>query len=234
MIPLHDDNPTRHLPLITIALIALCGLVYLWQLAGGESEAARQAYRFGLIPAVLLGEKTLPVGLNPVAPEWTMLTSMFLHGGLLHLGGNMLYLWIFGNNVEDALGPLRFTLFYLLAGVVAALAQTLSEPHSTIPMIGASGAISGVLGAYLVLHPRANVLVLIWLGVFSQLVRVPAFVVLGFYAALQVVNATLAQAGEGGVAWFAHLGGFLAGLLLIKPFCLGRPPPLGQRRGPWG
>jgi len=109
----------------------------------------------------------------------------------------------------------------------------LSAPHSTIPMIGASGAISGILGAYLVLHPRANVLVLIWLGVFSQLVRVPAFIVLGVYLLLQVVNAATAQAGQGGVAWFAHLGGFIAGLVLIKPFAIGRPPALGRRRGPW-
>src|SRR5262245_16986711 len=160
MIPIHDDNPTHRTPIVTIALIVACVLVYLWQVSLG-SRAGAVVYSFGFIPAVLFTDVSLPPELA-VVPAWvTLFTSMFLHGGFMHLGGNMLYLWVFGNNSEDVCGHLRFLLFYLLCGVAAAFAQALPNPASEVPMIGASGAISGLLGAYLLLFPRARVHVLI-------------------------------------------------------------------------
>jgi membrane associated rhomboid family serine protease len=161
---------------------------------------------------------------------------MFLHGGWMHLIGNMLYLWIFGNNVEDAMGHVRFPIFYLLCGIAAALAQGFYDPNSAVPMIGASGAIGGVLGGYLLLYPRARVLVLIPLGFFTQLIRIPALAVLGFWFVLQFIQSALSSGEGGGVAYWAHIGGFVAGMVLILVFrdkgipLLGRP----RRRGPWG
>lgn len=221
MIPLRDDNPTRRTPVLTIALLGACVLVFLWQVSL-PPEAARQAvYAFGVTPAVLTGAARLPAEVAAV-PAWlTVFTSMFLHGGWLHLIGNMLYLWIFGDNVEDDLGHGRFLLFYLLCGVAAVAAQAAPAPESTVPMIGASGAISGILGAYLVLHPRARVLVFIPLGLFSQLLRLPAMLVLGLWFGLQLLS-SLGQADGGGVAFRAHVGGFVAGLVLA---------PLMKRRG---
>jgi membrane associated rhomboid family serine protease len=143
---------------------------------------------------------------------------MFMHGGFFHLFGNMLYLWIFGNNIEDSLGHVRFIFFYLLCGVIAAYSHALSAPGSAIPMIGASGAVSGILGAYLLLFPYARVHTLIFLGFFVQTIKVPALIVIGFWAIIQVINGLLASgiSNQGGIAWFAHLGGFLAGLVFIK------------------
>jgi membrane associated rhomboid family serine protease len=179
-------------------------------------EAAVRA--LGVTPATLIGHQRLPPELYLVPPGATLVTSMFLHGGVMHLAGNMLYLWIFGNNVEDAMGHARFVIFYLLCGVAAALAQALPNADSAIPMIGASGAISGVLGAYLLLFPRAHVLVLIPLGVFTRLIHLPAMFVLGFWFVLQLINSALAAGGQGGVAWGAHIGGFIAGMILIPLF----------------
>jgi membrane associated rhomboid family serine protease len=220
MIPLRDDNPTRIVPVVTYALIASCVLVFLWQVSlGARMEAA--IYAYGLIPDVLLGDARLPPELA-VVPAWlTVFTSMFMHGGWMHLIGNMLYLWIFADNVEDRLGHGRFVVFYALCGIAAALAQALPDPDSQIPMVGASGAISGVLGAYLLLYPRAHVLVLIPLGPLSQLVRLPALLVLGLWFALQLVSELFASEGAG-VAFRAHIGGFVAGLLLLPVFRLGR------------
>ena len=143
---------------------------------------------------------------------------MFLHGGLLHIGGNMLYLWIFGNNIEDRLGHFRFLLFYLVSGIIASYAHALSAPSSTVPMIGASGAVAGVLGAYILLFPHARVHTLIFFGFFIQVIKIPALIVIGFWAIIQVINGILSQGllPQGGVAWFAHIGGFLTGLLTIK------------------
>ncbi|MBM4128963.1 MAG: rhomboid family intramembrane serine protease, partial [Nitrospira sp.] len=151
-------------------------------------------------------------------PVLTIFSAMFMHGGILHLAGNMLYLWIFGNNIEDKLGHVRFLVFYIFCGIVSAYAHAITEPHSLIPMIGASGAISGILGAYLLLFPRAGVYTLIFLGFFIQIVKIPAFVVIGFWAIIQFINGLLSTGliKEGGVAWFAHIGGFLTGLLTIK------------------
>jgi membrane associated rhomboid family serine protease len=166
---------------------------------------------------VLLQGASLPPEMTVVPPLATVFTSMFLHGGWLHLIGNMLYMWIFADNIEDAMGHARFVVFYLLCGIAAALAQALPAPGSEIPMIGASGAISGVLGAYLLLHPRAHVMVLIPLGFFSQLTRLPALLVLGLWFALQLVSELGAPEGAG-VAFRAHIGGFVAGMALIPFF----------------
>lgn len=213
MIPYRDDNPTSTFPFVTIGIIALNIVIYLWEVFSplGEQQIA---FSYGAVPHNLLTfEKT-----QPIHPAATIFSSMFLHGGIFHLGGNMLYLWIFGNNIEDRLGHARFIVFYLLTGVVAAYAHTITEPSSLVPMIGASGAVSGVLGAYLLLFPHARVHTILILGFFWQVVRVPALIVIGFWAIIQFVNGlvTKGMPGQGGVAWFAHLGGFLFGLIMIK------------------
>ncbi len=218
MIPLHDDNPTTIWPYVTVTLIGACVLVFLWQVAHEPQAQQAIAYSLGVVPAVLFGYRELPVELQLVPPKLTVLTSMFLHGGWMHLIGNMLYLWIFGNNVEDSMGHGRFIVVYALCGVAAALAQGWFYPESTIPMIGASGAISGVLGAYLLLHPQARVLVLIPLGIIMQLVRLPAMWVLGLWFGLQLLSELFADPNSPGVAFRAHIGGFLAGLALIPIF----------------
>jgi len=245
MIPLHDDNPTRVFPIVTVTVIALCVVVFLWQLSLGR-DGGWAVYAFGLIPAVLLGDRALPPEIALLPPTATVFTSMFMHGGWMHLIGNMLYLWIFGNNVEDAMGHWRFVVFYLVAGVGAALAQAFLNPASSVPMIGASGAISGVLGAYLLLYPHARVMVLIFLGIFARILYPPALFVLGFWFVLQFVNAMMTKGGGGGVAFWAHVGGFVAGVALIPIFRDRRVPLFGgarqrrkgpwdtRRRGPWG
>ena len=217
MIPLHDDNPTTIQPYATIGVIASCILVFLWQLSLGPA-AESTLYALGVIPAVLLGYADLDPELSIVPPTVSVFTSMFLHGGWMHLIGNMLYLWIFGNNVEDAMGHGRFLAFYLLSGIAAVYAQALPDPASTSPMIGASGAISGVLGAYLLLYPHARVLVVIPFGFYFHTTRLPAVWVLGFWFAMQLLSSVLAGAQQGGVAFRAHLGGFIVGALLIPLF----------------
>lgn len=173
--------------------------------------------QYGLIPGELLGGKDLPPTI--VAPIWfTLLSSMFLHGGIVHLLGNMLYLWIFGDNVEEAMGPLRFFVFYLLCGLAAAFAQISVSPATSIPMVGASGAIAGILAAYFMLYPRARVLTLIPLFFFLRLVAVPAAFLLGFWFVWQVLASTGSTGDAGGIAFFAHIGGFVAGLFLVFPF----------------
>lgn len=211
MIPLSDENRTSRTPVVSYALLGAIVLAFVWQLQAGDAAV----YAFGLIPARLVHGALLPPQLD-WAPAWaTVFTSMFLHGGWLHLGGNLLYLWIFGDNVEDALGRGRFVAFYLLCGVAAALVQTVSETTSIIPMIGASGAISGVLGAYLRLFPHAQVRVLIPLFIVFYTIRVPAWVVLGLWFLFQLASSAMIQPGQGGVAFFAHIGGFLSGLILV-------------------
>ena len=218
MIPLHDDNPTTIKPLLTISFIVACVLVFLWQVSLGTRGFEAAVFSLGVIPATLLGDKVLPPELALVPPAMTVFTSMFLHGGWMHLIGNMLYLWIFGNNIEDAMGHLRFVVFYLLCGIAAVYAQALPNMDSTIPMIGASGAISGVLGAYLLLYPRAHVLVMVPLGFYMRTMQLPAMVVLGFWFVLQLVNSALADPGKCGVAFGAHIGGFIAGMVLLPLF----------------
>ena len=223
MITLRDENPTTLTPVVTVALIVLNGLVYLYQLSLGQAEESF-ILSYAAVPAELFhrgsgGVENIVVGDPRVPAGITVLTSMFLHGGFLHLGGNMLYLWIFGNNIEDIMGHGRFIVFYLLAGLAAVFAHAVTAPESTVPMIGASGAISGVLGAYLLLFPKARVQVLLLLGVFTRIVPVPAVVVLGFWFVVQILNGVFSLGGPGGgVAWFAHIGGFVTGLALIKIF----------------
>ena len=217
LIPLRDDNPTQLTPVVSYAIIAACVLVFLWQISLGANQQAA-VYSLGLIPTVLLQGASLPPELTTVPPLATVFTSMFLHGGWLHLIGNMLYLWIFADNIEDAMGHGRFVVFYLLCGIAAALGQILMQTDSIIPMLGASGAISGVLGGYLLLFPRRRVRALI----FNFLTEVPAFVALGIWIVYQIVIGYLTPAGTGGVAYAAHIGGFIAGLVLIKIFAIGR------------
>lgn len=218
MIPLHDDNPTHIVPFVTVSFIVVCILAFLWQLSFG-TEMQQVVYSLGATPAILFGHYDLPVDVARV-PDWlTAFTSMFLHGGWMHLIGNMLYLWIFGNNVEEAMGHVRFIMFYLICGLIALLANALPDTSSTIPMIGASGAISGILGAYLLLYPRARVLVAIPLGFYFHTIRLPAIWVLSFWFVLQLFN-TVSSIGHqgGGIAWLAHIGGFAAGVLLVPLF----------------
>jgi membrane associated rhomboid family serine protease len=220
MIPLHDDNPSSTRPLVSVMFLVLCVLVFLWQLSLGGVAGRGAVYAFGVIPAVLLGRTDLPAEMSFVPPLLTLLTSMFMHGGWLHLLGNMLYLWIFADNVEDSMGHGRFIVFYLLCGVAAAFAQALPDPSSMTPMVGASGAISGVLGAYLLLYPHARVLTLIPLGIWFPMVRVPAGILLAIWFGLQLFSSWWAQnhaASPVGVAFGAHIGGFLAGMVLV-PF----------------
>lgn len=218
MIPLHDDNPTTLMPLVTVGLIVACTAVFLWQVTLPPGAAERAVYAYGMIPAVLFGERELPAEVAAIPATLSVLTSMFLHGGWMHLIGNMLYLWIFGNNVEDAMGHGRFVVFYLLCGLAAALAQAFQDPGSAVPMIGASGAIGGVLGAYVLLYPRARVLVLVPLGFFFYTLRIPAMIVLGLWFGLQFLSSALSAGQVGGVAYWAHIGGFVAGMVLILPF----------------
>ncbi len=218
MIPIHDDNPTEIKPVLTVTFIVICVVVFLWQVS--QSPGGQQAivYALGVIPAVLFDAAELPPELAWVPPTATIFTSMFLHGGWMHLIGNMLYLWVFGNNVEDAMGHFRFVIFYLLCGVAAVFAQALPAPESQIPMVGASGAISGVLGAYLLLHPHARILVAIPFGFYLHTVRLSAIWVLGLWFVMQLISSLTVSSEGGGVAFGAHIGGFVAGMALIPFF----------------
>jgi len=243
MFPFSDDNPSSLTPIVTWSLIAACVAVFLWQLALGDT-GNRAIFGFGMIPARLFGGAELPVGIPTVAPTMTVLTSMFMHGGIMHLGGNMLFLWIFGDNVEDSMGHSRYLVFYVVCGIAAAMTQAWIDPNSTIPMIGASGAISGVLGAYLVLHPQATVRTLIILGYFVTVMHIPAIIVLGVWFAMQFFSATVSPSDVGGVAFWAHVGGFVAGMALVWFFkkrevglwqpAHSRAFETERRRGPWG
>lgn len=241
MIPIRDENPTVLTPVITLGLIVVTGLVWVVVQGAGSPEAlARSVCELGLIPADVLGRVApgtqIPMGGGTVCRlggdgSWlTVLSSMFLHGGWFHLIGNLWFLWVFGNNVEDAMGHGRFLAFYLICGVAAAVAQILPQPGSRVPMVGASGAISGVMGAYLVLYPRVRVQLLVFLGFFVTTVKVPAYLMLLYWALLQLVGSVpqLADAGSGGVAFLAHLGGFVAGVALIRAFV--KPELLRQHR----
>ena len=218
MIPLRDDNPTVLWPVVTVALIAANALVFFYELSilsRGSQALDAFIYQAGMVPA------SLTRGPIPGTGGYsTILSSMFLHGGWMHIIGNMLYLWIFGNNIEDSMGHLSFTIFYLLTGTAAAVAHLAFNPASTVPTIGASGAVSGVLGAYLVLFPHARVQTLVMLGWFIRIVYLPAWVLLIFWIGLQLLNQALAPMDPrtGGVAYAAHIGGFVAGLVLIPLF----------------
>lgn len=217
MIPIKDDIPSTSFPVVTVSIIGLnCAGFFYQILLGAQGE--RLVSVFGIIPYELTHFKDIPP-YTPIPLPLTILTSMFLHGGLAHLFGNMIYLWIFGDNVEDSMGHVRFVVFYLLCGLAAAVTQIMVSPSSTIPMIGASGAISGVLGAYLLLYPHAKVLTLIFLGFFIETVRIPASLLLTFWIIVQFLSGAFSLASRsGGVAWFAHIGGFIMGILLISSF----------------
>ena len=223
MIPLKDDIPTRRFPIVTVALIAINVIVYfvlehgLWGLGQTGNEVVVE---YGAIPSEITNGQNLP-GPGDQAPFWlTIWTSMFLHGSLIHLGGNMLFLWVFGNNIEDAMNRLVFVVFYLLGGLAALGLQVAMDPNSVVPTVGASGAIAGVLGAYARLYPRARVVTLIIIIIFFTVITLPALLVLGLWFLLQLLpafNDPVGSAG-GGVAYFAHIGGFLFGVLAIKLF----------------
>ena len=218
MIPLKDDNPTSKKPIVTYFLIGLCVLIFLIQLNSQSYKTGQLFYSYGLIPSVLMGNNELPMDLYAVPSYLTIFTSMFMHGGFMHLIGNMLYMWIFADNIEDNLGPSKFLIFYLLSGIGAAMTQVLMDTQSQIPMVGASGAIGGVLGAYIINYPKARVLVLIPFGFFSQLIKIKALYVLGFWFVLQFINSSMMSSQGGGVAYAAHIGGFVSGMVLILFF----------------
>jgi membrane associated rhomboid family serine protease len=233
MIPISDDNPARRTAFVNWTIIVLCVVAYLWE-RSLASEFNLALAVLGFVPAAYFSGHTTITGDIGVPPELTILTSMFLHGGILHLAGNMLYLWIFGNNVEDAFGHLRFLAFYLLCGAAAALAVAYIDPSSRVPMIGASGAISGVLAAYVMLYPRAHVTVIVPLGIIPYPLTIAAMWVVGFWFLMQLISAGLADPGQAGTAWWAHVGGFVAGLLLTLLLKPGDIPLFGQvHRGPW-
>ena len=219
MIPLKDDNPTEIQPIVTIGFIVACTLVFLYQVSLPAKLGEIFVYQYGAIPAVVFGHANLPAEIVAVPPYGSLITSMFLHGGWMHLIGNMLYLWIFGNNIEDVMGHVKFVIFYGLCGILAALSHAAIDSGSPVPMVGASGAISGVLGAYLLLYPHAKVLVLIPFGFFSQMIYVPASIVLGLWFLMQLLSGGMSIGSQGGgVAFFAHIGGFIAGMALIPFF----------------
>ncbi|MCI0706288.1 MAG: rhomboid family intramembrane serine protease [Ignavibacteriae bacterium] len=219
MIPLKDKNPTHRVPVVNISIIVLNVVAFLYELSLGP-ELESFFYVYGVVPntvSTAFSEMSLNGGVLI-----SLFSSMFLHGGFLHLGGNMLYLWVFGDNVEDKLGHGRYALFYILCGLGATVAHIVISPNSPIPTVGASGAISGVLGAYLLMFPRARVVTVIPIFFFLQVAELPALVVLGLWFVLQFFNGLASlgpeTAGMGGVAWWAHIGGFVAGLGLVLPF----------------
>jgi membrane associated rhomboid family serine protease len=228
MFPLRDDNPTEIFPLFTMAIIAACVAVWVWvQGAGTNMDAlAGSVCSLGAIPAEITGARTEgPVELAPGLTcrlgglAWgALFTSMFLHGSWMHLLGNMWFLWIFGNNIEDSMGHLRFLFFYVLSGLVAAGAHVVSDPSSAVPTVGASGAISAIMGAYFLLYPRARVMTLVPIVIFIRIIPLPAWLMLGYWFLIQILSAGVTGPGGGGVAFWAHIGGFVAGVALIIPF----------------
>jgi membrane associated rhomboid family serine protease len=223
LLPIKDDIPTRRFPIVTVALVAINVIVYfvfeqgLWELGDVGNE---RVVEYGAIPAEIT-DPGFEVGPADQAPFWlTIFTSMFMHGGLLHLGGNMLFLWIFGNNIEDSMGRLTFVLFYVLGGLAALGLHVLSDSESVIPTVGASGAIAAVLGAYARLYPRARVVTLVFIVIIFTVITLPALLVLGVWLLLQLLPAFSdpVTGGGGGVAYFAHIGGFVFGALAIKLF----------------
>jgi membrane associated rhomboid family serine protease len=241
--PVKDDIPTRRFPVLTVAIIAICCAVYflfehgLWDLGATGNE---RVLEYGAIPyeithpgkecaeaagqLVCEGQPGVSGTAPDQAPWWvTLFTSMFMHGSLLHLGGNMLFLWIFGNNIEDSMSELRFVAFYLLGGLIAVAAQVVVDPNAAVPTVGASGAIAAVLGGYALLYPRARVITVVFIVIFFTIIELPAMLVLGFWILTQLflgANDLGSQVvgGSGGVAYFAHIGGFVFGLLCIRLF----------------
>jgi membrane associated rhomboid family serine protease len=226
VIPIRDINPTERFAIVTMLLIVINIVVFIYEVLLGTA-GERFVSTYALFPAKLFSTKAM----NSGVPVWaTLFTSMFLHGGIVHVAGNMLYLWIFVNIIEVSLGDVRFVLFFFLCGAVAAYGHALANATSMVPMIGASGAISGVLGAYLMLYPRARVVTLLVLGFYIRTTEIPAMFVLGFWFILQFLSALMTSGTGQGVAWYAHIGGFLAGIVLIGLFKRRNVPFGGGRR----
>lgn len=252
MFPIRDENPTYRVPIFTVGFMAACILIYIMQFAAGPQGGRELIYSYGFIPSVFFGINDLPRELDAIPPFLTLFTSMFMHGDWMHLLGNMLFLWIFGNNIEDDLGHGRFVIFYFACGIAAAFAQGIVNTSSTIPMVGASGAISGILGAYILLYPRAKVVTLVFLGFLVTTARISAVWYLGIWFLIQAVSALATPTDGGGVAFWAHVGGFVAGVALLfvlrpqqglarptmpgwrRPARRPRSPPPKRRKGPWG
>ena len=221
MFPIKDNVPTRSFPVVTVSLIAANVLVYLWEVSKPGLNQHVEAW--GYYPCAVEGPCTTAAAQHHHELVETVFSSMFMHGGLLHIGGNMLFLWIFGDNVEDRMGHGRFIVFYLLCGITAALAQTAMAPDSPVPMVGASGAIAGVMGAYFVLYPRSRIVTLVPLFIFVQIMEVPAILFLGIWFFMQFISgvgsiATVAARNSGGVAFWAHVAGFVAGVAGVMVF----------------
>jgi membrane associated rhomboid family serine protease len=231
VIPFRDENPTTLPPVVTVGIVALNILAWVFlEGLGAERALTAAVCNYGLIPGEVL--QRLPPGsgiqmgpgafcaVDPGPQYWTVLSSMFMHGGWMHIIGNMVFFWVFGNNIEDAMGHGRFVVFYLVCGVAAAAAQIAVNPSSAVPMVGASGAISGVLGGYLLLYPRVRVHALVTLGFYFSRITLPAYVMLGYWILLQILGSLPALGAQetGGTAFFAHIGGFVAGLVLIRLF----------------
>jgi membrane associated rhomboid family serine protease len=249
VIPLKDNIPTDRFPLVTVALILANVIVYLLSIRHGGSiisgPSTPEVVKYGAIPLELThsgvhctivqtaAQQALGCGKGAVPgqiPTWeTVFTAMFMHASILHIGGNMLFLWIFGNNVEDAMGPVKYLAYYLLAGIAALALQVAVDPHSTAPTLGASGAIAGVLGGYILLYPRARVLTVVFIVLFFTVIELPALVMLGVWFAQQAVfgatDLTNPAGGGGGVAYFAHVGGFVFGLLTVRALATRRRRP---------
>jgi len=248
LIPLKDNIPTVNFPILTVALIVLnVGMYFFFQQGGlslGEPSGQHfneNVVEYGSIPYEIThpGEQCVQTGIGAqgctdadagLAATWiTLLTSIFMHGGLLHLGGNMLFLWVFGNNIEDAMGRVKFVVFYLLGGLVATLSHTVIDTSSTVPSIGASGAVAAVLGGYALLYPRARVVTLVILIIFITIIELPALLILGLWFLFQLYDASQPIGGEGGgIAYFAHIGGFIFGLAVVKLFASRENPNYGS------
>lgn len=219
-LPLFDDNKSSRLAVVTIGLIAICAVVFIDQISGNQREQNLYIFTYGAIPSVITGHNSLPPEMVSI-PSWmTLITSTFLHGGWWHILGNMLFLWIYGDNVEDNMGRVKFLIFYLICGAAASLTHVMIGPESPVPLVGASGAIAGVMAAYLLMFPRARIRVLMVILIFIRFTYFPAFAVIGIWAVMQVgfVPLSLASDSGGGTAYFAHIGGFIAGLILTPLF----------------
>ena len=214
--PFADENPTTKKPIVSWSIIFICSLIFLNYVFEQEYIKEQIFLSFGMIPAILFGHSELSSSLKVVPGFISIITSMFLHGGWMHLIGNMTYLYIFGDNVEETLGKTKFIIFYLLTGGFAALSQSILDTDSTIPMIGASGAIAGVLGAYLVLFPKAKIKVFFWFIIFFKVFKIRAFIVLGGWIFIQFLSFSGNDLNSGGVAYAAHIGGFISGVILIN------------------
>ena len=230
-LPLFDRLASSRTPFISWSILFICIIVFFWQLSLDSYHLRLLTVKYGVVPSVLFGYQTLPPDLQLVHPALSILSSLFLHGGWLHVGSNMLYLWIFADNIEDSMGHVKFVLFYVTCGILAALAQSIISPTSATPMIGASGSIAGILGAYIVLHPKAPIQVLMVILIFIRFISMPAWVVLGFWIATQFAAAPINFSEGGGVAYFAHIGGFFAGACLI-PFFKRKDVPLFGKYDP--